>query len=129
LPEGRNVHYIENKTFWLQEALALSGGQDAGDRGRAGFLQFEPFPICSTGLAWVRGRGQFSCSLVLSSVGRWCPARNLALDREPKLRWGEVPWGGGEERAEGSISLISWVPSERRVIRVSPADFKDDRFA
>lgn len=56
--------------------------------------------------AWlgVRRRGQFSCSLVLSSVGRWCPNRNLALARESKLGWGEVH-GEGERREQREASL------------------------
>lgn len=57
--------------------------------------------------AWLgaKRRGQFSCSLVHSSVGRWCPDRNLALDREPKLGWGYVTMRRVRGEGEREVSL------------------------
>lgn len=55
--------------FGFRELWHPVAGKDAGGRDRAGFLQSEPFPICSTGLAGGQGRGSSPASLVLNSVG------------------------------------------------------------
>lgn len=91
----------------------LEGGYRG--RGRAGFLQSEPLPICSTGLAGGGGEGSSPAHWSSAQWGRAVP-RSLTLQRGPRPGW---PGAVGQREAS---PLISWVPSEGRGPWVSPAD-------
>lgn len=89
---------LKIRNFLASGSFGTELGAGCRGRGRAGFLQSEPFPVCPTGLAGVRGRGQF-CLLVLSSVG------SIVLSGTSLCSGGQG-WGGGEvgKRAEESIT-------------------------
>ena len=71
----------------------LGGGYRG--RGRAGFLQSEPFPICSTGLAGGGGEGSSPAHWSSAQWGRAVP-RSLTLHRGPGQGGGREPWGRGK---------------------------------
>lgn len=79
-----------------------------------------------------RGRGQFSCSLVLSSVRRRCPDRNLTLDREPRLGMerggGMVGRGRQESRGKHPFQLLGSLVKGGG-FRSLQLTFNGDRFA
>lgn len=64
-------------------------------RGRAGFLQSEPFPICSTGLAGGGGEGSSPAHWSSAQWGRAVP-RSLTLHRGPGQGGGQEPWDRGK---------------------------------
>lgn len=66
-----------------------------GGRGKAGFLQSEPFPICSTGPAGVRGGGSPPAHW---SLGQWGDA---VLTGTSLCTEGPGCWGGGGRRGRG----------------------------